>query len=432
MRAALDTSAVDHALAHAEREGFRLAVLGRTCAVCAIAIWYFATLSMPGSIWILALVLTIACIGLVPLAYVGSTQEKRGRYTLFAFDVTIISIAFAVGPVFTAHDIPQNFVFLASRQDYYYIVLAASILALTPSIVPWTGFWSVVGLAVATAWITAGMERVVSYRDLPPGPTLEEYLAIVFDTNFLNTTVRANEGLVLTLVTCVAALAVHRARMITRAHADVEARRHRIQQLFGRYVPVQVAERLIVEGQLAPQSREATVVFVDIKEFTAISELLPPSRLIELLNEFFGAATTVIDAEGGVVVNYVGDALIAAFNAPLPINDYPLRAVAAARSLQSLVANRKFDGQLLHLRIGIATGPVAAGTVGSAQYQTYTLYGDTVNLAQRLEGMNKDFGTDCLICSKTFDAARSVCGKAVTVGSMQVRGRKAAIEVFAL
>ncbi|WP_234893771.1 adenylate/guanylate cyclase domain-containing protein [Sinorhizobium meliloti] len=398
----------------------------------AIGVWYFATLSMPAGVWVLALMLALAAIGLLPLMLIGGPLEKRGRYALFAFDVTVISTAIAFGPVFTAEDLPQNFVFLASRQHYYYVILAASILTLSPGIVAWTGFCSVVGLAAATAWIATGMERVVSYSDLPPRPTLEEYLTVVLDTNFLNIPVRFNEGVVLTLVTCVAALAVHRARTVARAYADAEAKRNRIQQLFGRYVPVQVAERLIVEGQLAPQLREASVLFADIEGFTAIGERLPPTRLIELLNDFFGAATTVIDTEGGVVVNYVGDALIAAFNAPLPVEGYPLRAVAAARSLHSLVARREFGGQLLRLRIGVATGPVAAGTVGGAKHQAYTLYGDTVNLAQRLEHLNKEFGTDCLICRKTFDAARSDCFDAVAVGSMQVRGREAAVEVFAL
>ena len=100
---------------------------------------------------------------------------------------------------------------------------------------------------------------------------------------------------------------------------------------------------------------------------------------------FFSAAAGVVDQHGGVVVNYVGDALIAAFNAPLPVEDYPVRAISAARALLSLASARDFKGHRLRLRIGVATGSVAAGTVGGAELQTYTLYFDTVNLAQRLE-----------------------------------------------
>jgi class 3 adenylate cyclase len=124
--------------------------------------------------------------------------------------------------------------------------------------------------------------------------------------------------------------------------------------------------------------------------------------------------------------------LIAAFNAPLPVDEHPVQAVRAARALLSLVSEREFDGHRLGLRIGVATGPVAAGTVGGAERQTYTLYGDTANLAQRLEELNKEFETDCLICGATFEAARSDCPDAVAMGSVQVRGRESAIEVSAL
>src|SRR6188768_1310813 len=88
-----------------------------------------------------------------------------------------------------------------------------------------------------------------------------------------------------------------------------------------------------------------------------------------------------------------------------------------------LVSARDFQGHRLRLRVGIATGPVAAGTVGGATRQTYTVYGDTVNVAQRLERLNKDLGTESLICGTTFEAARSACADAVAVGSVQVRGR---------
>jgi len=130
-------------------------------------------------------------------------------------------------------------------------------------------------------------------------------------------------------------------------------------------------------------------------------------------------------------VNHVGDALIAAFNAPLPAQDHAARAVAAARALQTLVSNREFDEHRLHLRIGVATGPVAAGTVGGPTRQTYTVYGDTVNLAQRLERLNKELGTRSLISGATFEGARATCADAVAVGSVQVRGRDGTVEVFA-
>jgi adenylate cyclase len=122
---------------------------------------------------------------------------------------------------------------------------------------------------------------------------------------YANVDVRVIEAVVVGLLTCIAALAVHRARNVVRAHAAAEAERTRIQGIFGRYVPAQVAEQLIHSGHLAPQQREASIIFADIKGFTGLSESMPPSRVIGMLNSFFGAATSIIDERGGIVVNHV-------------------------------------------------------------------------------------------------------------------------------
>jgi adenylate cyclase len=373
-----------------------------------------------------------AAIGLIPVQLVHRRHERLARFALFTFDAAAASAILAFAPLSSGGDIPQNLVFLSSRTEYYYVIVAASILALSPALVIWTGLCAVIGLAGATAWIMAGMERVVSLGNLPSSPSREDVLAVVLSPDFLGIPVRVIEGVVIGLVTGIAALAVHRARNVVRANAAAEAERTRIQRIFGRYVPPQVAEQLIQAGQLTPQQRTASILFADIEGFTRLSESLPPPRVIGMLNSFFTAATSVVDERGGVVVNYIGDALIAAFNAPLPAEDHPARAVDAARDLLALVSGREFEGHQLRLRIGVATGPVAAGTVGGQERHTYTLYGDTVNLAQRLEELNKDFETDCLISAATFKAAPSNCLDAVAMGSVQVRGRKSTIEVFAL
>jgi adenylate cyclase len=421
--------APDAALAEAERKGFRLAVIGRTCAVVLIAFFYLSAVPYPNNLPIAGLILAAAALGLGPLGLAGR-YERVGRYAVFAFDAAAISAVLALVPLSSADDVPQNLVFLSNRHDHYYIVVAASVLTLSPALVLWTGLCAVVGLTSATAWIAAGMERVVGHGNLPPSPSREDYFAFMLSPDFLSIPVRINEGVVLVLVTCIAALAVHRARNMVRAHAAAEASRARVQRIFGRYVPAQVAEQLADEEHLAPQHRDASILFADIEGFTRLSQALPPAQVVGMLNSFFSAATEVIDARGGVVVNHVGDALIASFNAPLPIDGHAQRAVGAARSLLALVSERAFEGHRLRLRIGVATGPVAAGTVGGADRQTYTLYGDTVNLAQRLERLNKEFATRCLICGPTFSAAGPDCADAVAMGSVQVRGRDGALEVF--
>jgi adenylate cyclase len=428
----LHQSAAESALADGERKGFRLAVIGRTCALVAVAFFYLGVYSYPNNVYVAGMILLTAAIGLIPLRLIHTRYGRIARFTLFTFDTVTASAILAFAPLSSGGDVPQNLVFLSSRTEYYYVIVATSILALSPALVIWTGLCAVIGLASATAWIVSGMDQIVSLGDLPSSPSREDVLAVLLSPDFLGIPVRVIEGVVLVLLTCIAALAVHRARNVVRANAAGEAERARIQRIFGRYVPVQVAEQLIQAGQLAPQQRTASIIFADIEGFTRLSETLPPPHVIALLNSFFSAATSIIDARGGVVVNYIGDALIAAFNAPLPAEDHAARAVGAARDLLALVSRREFEGHQIHLRIGVATGPVAAGTVGGEQRHTYTLYGDTVNLAQRLEGLNKEFETDCLISGATFKAARSNCVDALALGLVKVRGRESAVEVFAL
>jgi adenylate cyclase len=427
-----ETSAVAASLADAERKGFRLAVIGQSCAVVAIALFYLAVYRYPNNVAVAALILLTAVLGLAPLALVGGRYERLGRYAFFTFDVAVLSAVLALAPLTSGGNVPQNLIFHSSRGEYYFVVVALSVLTLSPVLVVWTGLCSVLGLAAATVWIVAGMDRVIGFADLPPAPSREAILAVLLDPDFFSFPARVSDGVKIALVTGIAALAVYRARGVVRAHALVEIERIQIERLFGRYVPAQVAAQLIGSGQLAPQTREASLIFADIEGFTHLSESLAPAQVIGLLNSFFSAATEIVDQHGGVVVNHVGDALIAAFNAPLPVDDYPARAVRAARALLSLVAARDFAGHRLRLRIGVATGPVAAGTVGAAERQTYTLYGDTVNLAQRLERLNKELDTRCLICGATFSAARSACADAVAMGTHQVRGRDGIVEVVAL
>lgn len=424
--------AVDAALAAAERKGFRLGVIGRTCALVAIAAFYLIAISWPNNLLPAVLLLAVAGIGLVPLALVGGRYERAARFVTFGFDMAAISAVLAFAPISTGGDVPQNFVFLTSRPVYYYVVLAVSILSLSPALVLWTGMCAVLGMTGATAWIMAGMEHVASYGSLPASPTREQYLAIVMNLNFLALPTRIAEALVMALSTGIAALAVHRARNVVRDHAAAEEKRSRVQQLLGRYVPTQVAEQLVDGGQLAPQLREASVLFADIEGFTGLSERLSPPELIALLNSFFGAATEIVDGRGGIVVNHVGDALIAAFNAPIPVAEHRAKAIDAACALQALMAARAFEGHRLRIRIGIATGPVAAGTVGDAKRQTYTIYGDTVNLAQRLERLNKELQTDTLICGATLEGVGCDGIGARSVGTVQVRGRELAVDVFAV
>ncbi|MBY3217700.1 adenylate/guanylate cyclase domain-containing protein [Rhizobium laguerreae] len=424
------SDAVEAALVNAERVGFRFAMIGRTSAILVFTITALWGYYFPTNIMVAAFTAAVALIGLASLLAVGTRYERKARFAIFALDTVIISALLAFAPLSSGDAIPQNLVFLTSRVHNYYVIIAAALFTLSPRLVLWTGAWSVAGHAVATVWIMSGMDRVLSYADLPPAPSREVYFQTILDPSFLGTATRFQEGLIIGIVAIVGALAVRRARRVVRAHASAEEGRRRAHDLFGRYVPAPVVQQLLDEGYLDPQTREATLLFADIEGFTRLTQDMPAEKLVSVLNDFFSAVSAVIDQNGGVVINYIGDAIIASFNAPLPREDYAARAIRASRAILTMVEERRFEGVKIKLRIGIATGQVAAGSVGSGERQTYTLYGDAVNLSQRLEALNKETETRCLICGNTVGKAESLRPHLVSLGIRSIRSRQGDIEVF--
>ncbi|MBO6836213.1 MAG: adenylate/guanylate cyclase domain-containing protein [Alphaproteobacteria bacterium] len=206
--------------------------------------------------------------------------------------------------------------------------------------------------------------------------------------------------------------------------------RARILDLFGRVVPEKVAERMLsAPDELAPQTVEATVLFCDMANFTHMTEELGPAKVVAVLNAYFTDIVDVVHGHGGIVTQFQGDAILAVFNLPIADAAHAEKAVNAAREIQAHLAEREYEGRRLSCRIGIATGPLIAANVGAASRMNYTVHGDTVNLAARLEQLNKELGTTILIAGST--AARVRKGGLLSLGERAVRGRDHPIEVFA-
>lgn len=420
-------STVALALSRAERNGFKFAIIGRTIAIMAIALASLFAFYFPINVAVASSMTMIAVGGLASLLAVRTRFEMETRFALFAFDASAVTCLLAFVPLSSGDDIPQNLVFLTSSTQHYYLVVAASALTLSPTLVLWTGAWAVCGLLFATGWIVTGMEQVLTYSDLPIAPTRDVYFQTVLSPNFIGIASRLQEALIIALVTATAALAVHRARGVVKDHANADASHRHVRNLFRRYVPAPVLRELLDEGHLVPQTRETTLLFADIEGFTRLSETMPPVQTV--LNELFTAITGIVDQHDGVVINYVGDAVIASFNAPLPTENHADKAIDASREILAMVEARRFDGVAIRLRIGIATGSVAAGTVGADERQVYTLYGDAVNLSQRLQELNKLKGTRCLIAGSTVSMAVKD-HRLQSLGEVEIRNLSAATEIF--
>ncbi len=159
---------------------------------------------------------------------------------------------------------------------------------------------------------------------------------------------------------------------------------------------------------LGGEMRDVTVLFADIRGFTSLATALGAHAVVDLLNEYFSYMTDVIAAEGGIVDKFIGDGLMALFGLPTAYGDDADRAVAAARNMQRALAllSERPESPPLRIGIGICTGPVVAGQIGSPDRMNYTVIGEAVNLAARLEGATKLYGSQILICGETVSRLR--------------------------
>lgn len=206
------------------------------------------------------------------------------------------------------------------------------------------------------------------------------------------------------------------------------AERQYLRDTFGKYVNETVAAAILQDqergGRIADTLADATLMFTDIEGFTGLSESLTPAEVARILNTYYATIVPIIHRHKGVVNNCIGDGLFASFNLPLPLPDHAGAALRAALEIQQAMAGAGF-----RTRIGINTGPVIGLTIGTAEWLSYTLLGDAVNIASRVEQLNKQFGTLILATESTVKAAGGgfACER---LGETDVRGHQGNVVVY--
>ena len=231
--------------------------------------------------------------------------------------------------------------------------------------------------------------------------------------------------------------------------ARQEARYKRLRSTFNRYVSPEVAELIATnpdKAALGGEEREVTILFADIRGYSTLSEIMAPTEIIDMLNEYFGKVSEQILAHGGMINEFEGDGVLAVFGAPLPQHDHAVRAYQAAQGMLQAVEglNTAWEGTQrakrwqeagmdgLAIRVGLHSGRVVAGNIGSDARMKYAVIGDAVNLASRVEGLNKALGTQLLMTAATHNAITGA-GHNTAVhpkGTHQVKGRGEPVEVF--
>jgi adenylate cyclase len=219
--------------------------------------------------------------------------------------------------------------------------------------------------------------------------------------------------------------------------------RQRVHDTFARFVPAAVVSEVLARTdddlRLGGMRRESTVLFSDLRGFTSFAESLPPDAVIAVLNRYLGEMSDAIMDHGGTLVAYMGDGIMAVFGAPIPQADHADRALAAAREMLEVRLpsfNRWMAeegmGESFGMGVGLNSGPVMSGQVGSKRRIEYTAIGDTTNTAARLEGMTKGSGHQLFVSDSTIKALQGEPGEIELVGEREVRGRTHPITIWTL
>ncbi len=226
--------------------------------------------------------------------------------------------------------------------------------------------------------------------------------------------------------------------------------RQLIKDTFGRYVSEDVAKALLQSGNvplLGGEERVVTIMFCDIRDYTTISEKMSPVQMIEMLNRYLGEMNDIIDEHKGCVIEFLGDGILAVFGAPEYYTDHAESAISCALAMRERLdgLNKAWDESglavlwkqagidKLSARIGLHTGPVVAGNLGSSSRMKYAVIGDSVNVAARLEVLNKELGTSILLSEDVRSyLSRELVARMKDEGVFSVKGRQQSIPVFSI
>ncbi|MDQ3812701.1 MAG: adenylate/guanylate cyclase domain-containing protein [Armatimonadota bacterium] len=246
-----------------------------------------------------------------------------------------------------------------------------------------------------------------------------------------------DHGIWLHAVAPAAAFVLATLGVVTERALHDERQKNWMRGLLGRYVSPQIAEYVISHPEkcvLGGEQVTATVLFSDIRGFTQLTQELQPHQVVGMLNDYLQAMTDVILQHDGTVDKYVGDAIMGLFGIPVPHPDHARRAVAAAIDMEAALfrLHEKWQAEGLppfDIGIGINTGEMVSGNIGTQQQQNFTVIGEAVNLASRVEGLNKELGTRILITEATYESVRDQ----VRIGEprrLSIRGLKQPVTVY--
>ncbi len=427
------------------REQLRLLELAtrtRLVGLAILAVWVPLEDELPGSIFYLGVLALLTVSGVLPLAL-----RRRGvsaawpSYVFPLLDVAVVAVALFVPNPFEAATYPLPLRLRFGGEIYFFVILAASVLAYSPHVVLWTGFVTAVAWSAGTAWIFSQPDSLG-----PVGPDALRNLSAAARLQVFNDPHRVHlepwlRGIVIVaVVTLTLAAAVWRSRRLVLGQVEAERQRGNLSRYFSPSLVEELARS--DAGLRATKVQPAAVLFVDLVGFTAYGATRSPDDVVSLLRDFHRRMVTLVFAHGGTLNKFLGDGLMATFGAPrvgtADATDALRCACAMLRSQREWEAERTGRGEpRLGIGLGLHYGPVVLGNLGSEEQLEFAVLGDTVNVASRLQDLTRAMGVPLLASDDLVTAVQTEgqLGQPETAGlrrlpAQPIRGREGALVVW--
>ena len=396
----------DFSFAAEEMAALRIAFIGRLVALVLIAGLTTILTPWPGPLYLYVLLSLFALLGFAN--YRLAVSKWRKPWHLYAFvtaDFALLTFTLIYPNPFVLTEYPPQIGMRFGNFVYFFVLLAGFAYLYRPGLVIWGGISAGACWFVGVVWLLNQPGAV--WRNVD-GDDVESFIGLLGEPGFIDLGVRVQEVMVLLITAGLLALLVKRAREIALQQANLASERTNL----ARYFPRKTVAILASKGDFLsePREHEAAVMFVDVVSFTGWAERRTPRATINILRDVHALLAEAVFDHDGTLDKFIGDGVMASFGTPDPSNrdatDALLCAIDMADRFETWRKSRKKgNGNRMRLAIGVHYGPIVLGDIGTRNRMEFALLGNTVNVASRLEGANREFESRCLVSEDLVAAA---------------------------
>ena len=429
--------------AKAEQESLGFMLRGRLIVLTLIAVWVLVTLPIERSLTYVAVAVVFCLLGAVP--YVLTRQGHGGTWVIGLFlllDAALLSYLLIVPNPYGLEGWSPQLNLRTPGFLYLGVFLVYMGLSYRPVLVVWAGVAAVVSWSVGNLWVIMLPEtKFFSSGDvLDAGLGLNDAVDLMLDPDAVGITRWINQVVFLASITLILTLTVWRSRKLVRRQVAAENQRSTLSRYFSPKVMREITTN--ANSLETPKVQPVAVLFADMVGFTAISERLDPEALVGLLRDFHGRLARAAMAHDGTVDKYIGDAIMVHFGTPDTHPDDAVRALRCASDMLQQIERMNSEVASnghgpIRIGIGVHYGDAIVGNIGDAERLEYTVLGDTVNVASRLESLTRDLSAELIVSDSLIEAVRrqgvepdNILPKLRRGPDVDVRGRQDSLLVW--